>query len=73
MGHLARSISSRCPKVRGKCEKETHHRHVLKTKEGLVTKVGRCLNLSHYHHVFDTDAIFTVGVVTRFCAHLDNI
>ena len=74
-GHLAESMSSRCPKIRGG-ECETCHRHVLETKEALKqgspcrAKVVRCLNLTHYHHVFDTNAIFSVGIVARFCALL---
>jgi hypothetical protein len=73
-GHLAESISTRCPKVRGEVGgKEAYQSHVLKTEEALVTKIIRCLGFTHYYHVFDTDPIFSVGVVARFYALFSKI
>ena len=49
-----------------------YHRDVLKSEEALITKVVRCPNLTHYDHVFDTNAVFPIGIIARFYTLLVN-
>jgi len=48
--------------------RKTYHRDMLEAEEALVTKVIWRPDLAHNNDIFNTNTVFPVGIVARFCA-----